>query len=56
MKQLLKYVSLLGLLLTVVPSFLVFTGTIDMGMHKTLMLLGTFLWFIPAPFWIKKSE
>jgi hypothetical protein len=56
MKQLLKYISFLGLLLTVVPSFLVFAGTIDIGMHKILMLVGTFLWFIPAPFWIKKSQ
>lgn len=55
MKLLLKYISLLGLLLTVIPSFLVFNGAIDISLHKTLMLIGTFLWFIPAPFWIKKS-
>jgi high-affinity Fe2+/Pb2+ permease len=54
MKSLLKGISLLGLLLTVVPSFLVFNGIIDINLHKTLMLIGTFLWFIPAPFWMNR--
>lgn len=55
MKILLKLLSFIGLLLTVVPSFMVFAGTIDLSMHKNLMLAGTLLWFIPAPFWMNKK-
>lgn len=52
MKQLLKVVSYLGLALTLVPSFLVFTGALDVPTYKVLMLVGTACWIVTAPFWI----
>ena len=52
MNTLLKLASLVGLLLTVVPAFLVFAGTITWQTHATLMLVGTVLWFATAPFWM----
>jgi high-affinity Fe2+/Pb2+ permease len=56
MKLLLKLISFIGLILTVVPAFLVFAGTIELQMHKNLMLMGTLLWFIPAPFWMSRKS
>lgn len=56
MRSILKLVSFIGLLLTVVPSFLVFSELIELSFHKTLMLIGTLLWFFTAPFWMNKQE
>ena len=58
MMTVLKIVSLVGLLLTIVPAFLVFSGTLQLEQHYTLMLIGTLVWFLSAPFWMlkKKSE
>jgi high-affinity Fe2+/Pb2+ permease len=56
MKLLLKLISFIGLALTVIPAFLVFAGTIDLSMHKNLMLAGTLFWFIPAPFWMGRKN
>ena len=53
MKPLLKILSFVGLGITVVPSFLVFAGTITWGTHATLMFVGTVLWFGTAPFWMQ---
>lgn len=55
MKSLLKIVSLIGLLATVIPSFLVFLGAITLDNNKVLMIIGTLLWFISAPFWMNKK-
>lgn len=56
MKTLLKLISLAGLLLTLLPSILVFNGIMEFGDHKNLMLVGTCLWFISAPFWMKEKS
>ncbi len=56
MTILLKIVSVIGLLLTIVPSFFVFSGRIPIEQHYTLMLIGTFLWFLSAPFWMLKKK
>jgi high-affinity Fe2+/Pb2+ permease len=56
MQSFLKILSYLGLALTVVPSFLVFSGVIDLSYHKMLMLIGTLLWFLTAPFWMNKQK
>ena len=56
MKALLKILSLIGLLLTLVPSFLVFYGVIDKQTHFTLMGVGVVVWFISAPFWMKNPS
>ena len=55
MKTILKLVSLLGLLITIVPSFLVFADVISLDTNKLLMILGTLLWFISVPFWMDKK-
>jgi hypothetical protein len=45
-------VSFLGLVLTVVPAFLVFGGVVSWGTHATAMLVGVLLWFGSAPVWL----
>jgi len=52
MKYLLKIGSFLGLALTVVPAFFVFSGALTFDTHATLMGIGAVLWFITAPFWL----
>jgi hypothetical protein len=56
MKLLLKPISYIGLLLTLIPSFLVFTGNISLDSCKMLMLIGTIVWFVSAPSWMNKAE
>ncbi len=55
MKTLTKVLSYVGLALTVIPSFFVFAGNMTWQTHADLMLGGTVLWFVTAPFWIKKQ-
>ncbi|MFZ0428209.1 MAG: hypothetical protein WAO20_08835 [Acidobacteriota bacterium] len=55
MKVLLKAVSAIGLVLTIVPAFFVFAGAITWDRHAGLMLVGMILWFVTAPFWMKKE-
>ena len=45
--------SILGLVLTVVPSFFVMYQQITWNWHANLMVVGMVLWFASAPFWIK---
>jgi hypothetical protein len=56
MKQVLKIISYIGLLLTIVPSLFVFRGVIDMKVHFNLMIVGMVLWFGTAPFYAKSSS
>jgi len=56
MKKILQTISYLGLILTVLPGLLVFTGTMSFGNYKIWVLAGTILWFTTAPFWINKSR
>jgi len=57
MKSILKIISLIGLLLTMIPPVLIFMGNIDLEETKSLMTFGMLAWFGSAPFWInKKSE
>lgn len=46
--------AIVGLVLTLLPSILVFTGTISGPTHKILMLIGMLLWFSTGPMWIKR--
>jgi membrane protease YdiL (CAAX protease family) len=55
MKPLLKLLSFACLALTVVPSLLVFAGTLPLDQHKTLMAVGMVGWFVVTPFWMKKQ-
>lgn len=52
----LKYISFLGLGLTLLPSIFVFRGDMSLELHKTLALIGTIIWITTAPFWINKSQ
>lgn len=56
LKLILKIISYAGLLLTLIPSFLVFAKGIEFDTNKHLMLLGTVLWFGTRPFWMNKSK
>ncbi|WP_372905323.1 hypothetical protein [Rhodohalobacter sp.] len=56
MNSILKIVSFCGLMLTIVPSFLVFSDTISFQLHTTLMLIGMILWFTTSPFWMKEKK
>ena len=51
----LKLVSWLGLALTLLPSFFVFTGVLTLDGFKTIVLAGSLLWLGTAPFWINRD-
>ena len=55
MKTIFKLISLIGLVLTLLPSILVFNGTITLDNNKWLMMVGTILWFASVPFWMNKK-
>ena len=55
-QSILKTVSWLGLILTLIPSIMVFSGVIEFPMHKTLMFIGTVLWFSTRPFIVEKGS
>ena len=50
MSSALKITSWIGLALTLLPALMVFAGTMEFATHKTLMLVGTGLWFFTRPF------
>lgn len=52
----LQIISFIGLALSIVPAFLVFVGTLSKASYLQLMLLGMFLWFGTAIFWIKADH
>jgi len=56
MRTVLKIISFIGLLLTIVPSFFVFAEQLPIETHYTLMLIGTFVWFLSAPFWMLEKK
>lgn len=53
MKLILKIISYTGLILTILPSVLVFNGVIELKTNFLLMGIGLVLWFASAPFWMK---
>ena len=56
MKTILKSISYIALAATVLPSILVFAGTIELETHKWIMVIGMVVWFVTAPFSIKKKS
>jgi high-affinity Fe2+/Pb2+ permease len=56
MRIILIAISIVGLILTILPAFLVFANKIDLQLNKTLMLIGTILWFIAAPIWMREKK
>ena len=55
MKEILRLASLVGLVLTVLPAFLVMFGVISWASHASLMFAGTLIWFASAPFWMTEN-
>ena len=56
LKRTLQVVSFFGLGLSLVPAFMLYAGAIETQTYLNIMLLGMFLWFGSAIFWIKKDE
>lgn len=56
MRKVLIVISIIGIILTVVPAFLVLTGVLSLEENKNLMLLGTVFWFVSAPYWLNRNE
>lgn len=56
MKIVLISIGVIGLLATVLPSILVFSGTIELGTHKTIMGIAMVVWFVTAPFFMKRKK
>jgi hypothetical protein len=56
MKYLFIVLSILGLILSIVPSLLFFLGSMDLDSMKLWMGIGMVIWMVTAPFWINKKE
>ena len=54
MKTLLKYISFTGFGLMIVASILVFNDEIERRTYEVLALVGTGVWFVPVPWWMKR--
>lgn len=52
MKYWLPLVSCIGLALVLVPACLYLADAVEKPAMRTLMLLGTVLWFASAPLWL----
>lgn len=55
MKSLLKIISLIGLILSIVPPVLFFLGKTEFNSMKLWMGIGMLAWMLTAPFWINKQ-
>ncbi|MEZ4776826.1 MAG: hypothetical protein R3D00_26865 [Bacteroidia bacterium] len=55
MKTALKVISFTGLGLTIIPAMLVAAGILANTQNKTLMLIGTIMWFATVPFWMGRG-
>lgn len=54
MKLLSRLVALFALALVILPPLgFMFKLTADQSLMKTLMLVGTVLWFVAAPLWMR---
>ena len=56
MKVILRIISYSGLLLTILPSFLVYADLVTMEKHKLIALIGSVMWLSTAPFWLNKNK
>lgn len=56
MKTILLIVSYLGLALTLLPSFFFVAGVVPSATYKSLMVIGTLLWFGTSVFWVGKKD
>lgn len=55
MNNIAKIFSLITLGLVIVPSLLLFTGTIGLDAVKLTALVGTVGWFIATPMWMSRE-
>jgi len=53
---LIKIISIIGLALNIIPAILTFNDIISFENYKTLMLWGTLMWFLTAPFWVNRNQ
>lgn len=57
MKRILQFISLVGLLLTIIPPVIYFLGKMSHSNQNLYMLIGAILWFVSSIFWLgKKGE
>lgn len=54
MKTLLKIISFIGLGLMFGSAIMVFNDVMTKDTYLKLSLLGTILWFVTVPFWMKR--
>jgi hypothetical protein len=55
MTPLLKTISLVALLATIVPSMLYLSGTLTHDLVKWIALAGTITWFVATPLWMGRG-
>jgi hypothetical protein len=56
MKILMSSIASITLAATLLPSILVFTGTIELDTHKAIMAVAMVLWFVTSPFFMKRKD
>ncbi|MBA7582385.1 hypothetical protein ES708_24313 [subsurface metagenome] len=56
MKLVLKIISYIGIGLTIIPSILFLMDMIELSQLKLYMLIGVFVWFGSAVFWVGKGK
>lgn len=56
MKKSLKFISYLGLALSIVPALFFFTGAIGKPVYLNLLIVGMVMWFGTAIFWVKRGS
>lgn len=56
MRIILQIISLVGLLMTIVPPILFFSGNISHIQQNWYMAVGAFIWFLSAIFWLGEKS
>ena len=56
MNSIAKFVSLIALAVTVLPSVLYFSDMLSIEFMKRVALAGTVAWFISASMWMGRNE
>ncbi len=54
MKTIYRLISFAGLILMFGSSILVFNEAMSPDTYHTTALIGTAMWFVPVPFWMKR--
>jgi hypothetical protein len=54
MKTLLKIISFAGLALMFTSAIMVFNDAMNRQTYLELAMLGTVMWFVTVPFWMKR--